>query len=70
MLFRSELRLILLRDAEHPGDQPGRQRFGEFGDRLGVALGDHGVDEFVGYPFDASAEGRVRTRKLLREYGQ
>ena len=32
-------------------------------------LRDAGVDEFVGYPFDASAEGRVRTRKLLREYG-
>jgi hypothetical protein len=31
-------------------------------------LRDAGVDEFVGYPFDASAEGRVRTRKLLREY--
>ena len=32
-------------------------------------LRDAGVDEFVGYPFDASAEGRARTRKLLREYG-
>jgi F420-dependent oxidoreductase-like protein len=32
-------------------------------------LRDAGVDEFVGYPFDASAEGRTRTRKLLREYG-
>ena len=31
-------------------------------------LRDAGVDEFVGYPFDASAEGRARTRKLLREY--
>ena len=33
-------------------------------------LRDAGVDEFVGYPFDASAEGRARTRKLLREYGK
>jgi 5,10-methylenetetrahydromethanopterin reductase len=28
-------------------------------------LRDAGVDEFVGYPFDASAEGRARTRTLL-----
>jgi 5,10-methylenetetrahydromethanopterin reductase len=27
-----------------------------------------GVDEFVAYPFDASDEGRVRTRSLLRRY--
>jgi len=33
-------------------------------------LRDAGVDEFVGYPFDASTEGRARTRKLLREYGK
>jgi 5,10-methylenetetrahydromethanopterin reductase len=32
-------------------------------------LRDAGVDEFVGYPFDASADGRARTRKLLRDYG-
>jgi F420-dependent oxidoreductase-like protein len=32
-------------------------------------LRDAGVDEFVGYPFDASGEGRARTRKLLRDYG-
>jgi 5,10-methylenetetrahydromethanopterin reductase len=32
-------------------------------------LRDAGVDEFCGYPFDASAEGRARTRKLLREFG-
>ena len=32
-------------------------------------LRDAGVDEFVGYPFDKFAEGRARTRKLLREYG-
>jgi 5,10-methylenetetrahydromethanopterin reductase len=31
-------------------------------------LHDAGVDEFVGLPFDASAEGRARTRKLLRDY--
>jgi hypothetical protein len=31
-------------------------------------LRDAGVDEFVGYPFDASADGRARTRKLLRDY--
>jgi 5,10-methylenetetrahydromethanopterin reductase len=27
-----------------------------------------GVDEFVGYPFDKSDEGRARTRSLLRRY--
>ncbi len=27
-----------------------------------------GVDEFVAYPFDASDEGRARTRSLLRRY--
>jgi hypothetical protein len=27
------------------------------------------VMEVVGYPFDTSAEGRARTRKLLREFG-
>ena len=32
-------------------------------------LRDAGVDEFVGYPFDASADGRARTRKLLRDCG-
>ena len=32
-------------------------------------LRDAGVDEFVGYPFDASGDGRARTRKLLRDYG-
>jgi 5,10-methylenetetrahydromethanopterin reductase len=32
-------------------------------------LRDAGVDEFVGLPFDASADGRARTRKLLRDYG-
>jgi len=32
-------------------------------------LRDAGVDEFVGYPFDTSADGRARTRKLLRDYG-
>jgi F420-dependent oxidoreductase-like protein len=32
-------------------------------------LRDAGVDEFVGYPFDTSADGRARTRKLLRAYG-
>jgi 5,10-methylenetetrahydromethanopterin reductase len=32
-------------------------------------LRDAGVDEFVGHPFDASADGRARTRKLLRDYG-
>jgi 5,10-methylenetetrahydromethanopterin reductase len=32
-------------------------------------LRDAGVDEFVGYPFDATADGRARTRKLLRDYG-
>ena len=57
---RHELGLILLRDAQHPGDQPGRQRFGEFGDRLGVALGDHGVDEFVGDLVDVRLPGRHR----------
>jgi 5,10-methylenetetrahydromethanopterin reductase len=31
-------------------------------------LRDAGVDEFVGYPFDTSAEGRARTRRLLREH--
>jgi 5,10-methylenetetrahydromethanopterin reductase len=31
-------------------------------------LRDAGVDEFVGYPFDACEEGRARTRKLLRGY--
>jgi hypothetical protein len=31
-------------------------------------LRDAGVDEFVGYPFDASTDGRARTRKLLRDY--
>ncbi|BBY07115.1 hypothetical protein MNVI_24330 [Mycobacterium noviomagense] len=31
-------------------------------------LHDAGVDEFVGYPFDASDGGRARTRKLLRDY--
>ena len=29
---------------------------------------DAGVDEFVGLPFDASAEGRARTRGLMRDY--
>ena len=33
-------------------------------------LRDAGVDEFVGYPFDASADGRARTRKLLRDYAK
>jgi 5,10-methylenetetrahydromethanopterin reductase len=32
-------------------------------------LRDAGVDEFVGSPFDASADGRARTRRLLRDYG-
>jgi 5,10-methylenetetrahydromethanopterin reductase len=32
-------------------------------------LRDAGVDEFVGYPFDASEEGRARTRNLMRDYG-
>ena len=27
-----------------------------------------GVDEFIGFPFDSSAEGRARTRALLRDY--
>ena len=27
-----------------------------------------GVDEFVAFPFDAAAEGRSRTRALLRQY--
>jgi 5,10-methylenetetrahydromethanopterin reductase len=27
-----------------------------------------GVDEFIGYPFDTSDEGRARTRSLLRRY--
>jgi 5,10-methylenetetrahydromethanopterin reductase len=31
-------------------------------------LRDAGVDEFVGYPFDASPEGRARTLGLLQEY--
>lgn len=31
-------------------------------------LRDAGVDEFVAYPFDASEEGRDRTRSLLRRY--
>jgi 5,10-methylenetetrahydromethanopterin reductase len=31
-------------------------------------LRDAGVDEFVGYPFDTSAEGRARTLGLLQEY--
>jgi 5,10-methylenetetrahydromethanopterin reductase len=31
-------------------------------------LRDAGVDEFFGYPFDTSAEGRARTTRLLREY--
>nr|WP_231989737.1 TIGR03564 family F420-dependent LLM class oxidoreductase [Mycobacterium sp. 852002-51057_SCH5723018] len=31
-------------------------------------LRDAGVDEFIGYPFDTSAEGRARTRTLLRRY--
>ncbi|MBV8927701.1 MAG: TIGR03564 family F420-dependent LLM class oxidoreductase [Mycobacteriaceae bacterium] len=29
-----------------------------------------GVDEFVGYPFDTSPDGRARTRALLRDYAQ
>jgi 5,10-methylenetetrahydromethanopterin reductase len=32
-------------------------------------LRDAGVDELVGSPFDTSADGRARTRKLLRDYG-
>jgi 5,10-methylenetetrahydromethanopterin reductase len=32
-------------------------------------LREAGVDEFVGYPFDTSTDGRARTRKLLRDYG-
>jgi 5,10-methylenetetrahydromethanopterin reductase len=31
-------------------------------------LRDAGVDEFVGYTFDTSEEGRARTRRLLRDY--
>lgn len=31
-------------------------------------LRDAGVDEFVGSPFDTSADGRARTRNLLRDY--
>jgi len=32
-------------------------------------LRDAGVDEFIGSPFDTSADGQARTRKLLRDYG-
>ncbi|HEU4360751.1 MAG TPA: LLM class F420-dependent oxidoreductase, partial [Mycobacterium sp.] len=42
------------------------------GDEAAVAeqirgLGAAGVDEFVGVVFDASPEGRARTRALLRQ---
>jgi 5,10-methylenetetrahydromethanopterin reductase len=36
-------------------------------DRIGE-LRAAGVDEFVGIVFDSSAEGRVRTRALMREH--
>jgi F420-dependent oxidoreductase-like protein len=39
----------------------------EVGDRIN-ALSAAGVDEFVGIAFDPSAEGRARTRALLRQY--
>ena len=55
-----ELGLVFLRYAQHHGDQPVRQRFGEFGDRFDVALGDHGVDEFVGDLVDVRLPGPHR----------